>query len=105
MGVLYMGGKKLGDVEVVLIPEPQSCKDKDGIISGLPREINIEMKTHISPWAELFLLTGKWPANNWMKMQGGIMKRKAQIRKAKKMMQKKPSMEGGSESHNKASGW
>lgn len=52
-------------------------------ISALREPIEFECNMDISPAAKVFLLTGKWPSNNWFKMHGGVLQRKAYKRKGR----------------------
>lgn len=93
IGVLYTGdGRKLAEITEVDIEAGITVdSEKTDIFikpSILPQPIECTFSCHISPWDEILLITGKRPTNNWMKMHGGIMERKVQLRKARKRRRK-----------------
>lgn len=89
-GVLYTkDGKKIMDIkagDIAIDVEKAEVFIKAPVP---PQHIEMTMSWHITPWDMITLVTGKRPSNNWMKMHGGIMERKVQIRKARKGKVKK----------------
>lgn len=93
-GTLYTGdGRKLMDVyDADFTVTSESAAEISEAFAKLripPDEIEITISSHISPWVMIGLITGKRPTNNWMKMHGGIMERKVQLRKARILMNRK----------------
>lgn len=92
IGALYVDGRKIGDIEELdfpIKPEQLSKTEKIGQIVKIPKEITMEFQTRVTPRLLLTLATGMSISNNWLKMHGGIMERKVQIEKARKMIQQK----------------
>jgi hypothetical protein len=88
-GVLYMNGKKIADIESAEITVEKKPKNTSKQFT-FKREMEVIMcGCHITPWDMIALVTGKRPSNNWMRMHGGIMERKVQIRKARKQRMRK----------------
>lgn len=91
-GTLYVDGRKLGDIEELdfpVKPAQLSKTEKIGQSVEIPKEITMEFQARVTPRLLLTLATGMPITNNWMKMHGGIMERKVQIEKARKMTQQK----------------
>lgn len=91
-GTLYVDGRKLGDIEELdfpVKPEPLSETEKIGQSVEIPKEITMEFQARVTPRLLLTLFTGLPITNNWLKLHGGIMERKVQIEKARKMIQQK----------------
>jgi hypothetical protein len=76
---LYLDGKPLirGEFPLCTLSEDESEYQGDGL--SLSQEISgsISFETNITARQMLFLMTGKLPSNNWLKMHGGVMERKA----------------------------
>ena len=92
IGALYVDGQKIGDIERLDFPAKPaqlSKTEKIGQIVEIPQEITMEFQARVTPRLLLTLATGMSISNNWMKMHGGIMERKVQIEKARKMVQQK----------------
>lgn len=93
-GTLYAGdGRKIMDVRDVdfTVTSESTAEISEAFAKPcIPSdEIEITVSSYISPWVMIGLITGKRPTNNWMKMHGGIMERKVQIRKARFLMNRK----------------
>ena len=91
-GTLYVDGRKLGDIaelDFPAKPEQLSKTEKIGQSVEIPKEITMEFQTRVTPRLLLTLVTGMSISNNWLKLHGGIMERKVQIEKARKMIQQK----------------
>lgn len=93
-GSVFLNGEKIGDEvgieHVTCVPE-QNVKELCDfpLNSEEIANIAITFKGHLSPWVWLYFITGKWPTNNWLKINGGIMERKVQIAKARKLMRRR----------------
>ena len=91
-GTLYLDGRKIGDIEELdfpIKPEQLSKTEKIGQSVEIPKEITMEFQARVTPQLLLTLLTGLPITNNWLKLHGGIMERKVQIEKARKMKSRK----------------
>lgn len=89
---LYVDGRKIGDIaelDFPVKPAQLSKTEKIGQSVEIPKEITMEFQARVTPRLLLTLATGMSISNNWMKMHGGIMERKVQIEKARKMIQQK----------------
>lgn len=89
---LYVDGRKLGDIEELdfpIKPAQLSKTEKIGQSVEIPKEITMEFQARVTPRLLLTLFTGLPITNNWLKLHGGIMERKVQIEKARKMIQQK----------------
>lgn len=87
MGELFIsvsGGEpmRLGDTIEVSMDNIEVSDDEPVIdISALrdTYELTIECGP-IDPRAKLYIFTGIWPSNNWLKMHGGVLQRKVHKR-------------------------
>lgn len=60
------------------------------LIREIAEECNsLEVTQKINPRVLLFLRTGKYPSNNWLKMHGGIMERRIQVDRLRKNKRRK----------------
>lgn len=102
-GTLYVDGKKLCDIRELDFAEPLQSSEIKTV--QIPKETTVEFETYLylSPWLLLSLMTGMQITNNWMKMHGGIMERKVQIAKARKMMRRRGRGCGKGKSNNQKS--
>ena len=92
IGALYVDGRKLGDIEEFdfpIKPAQLSKTEKIGQSVEIPKEITMEFQARVTPRLLLTLVAGLPITNNWLKLHGGIMERKVQIEKARKMIQQK----------------
>lgn len=92
IGALYVDGRKLGDIEELdfpIKPAQLSKTEKIGQSVEIPKEITMEFQARVTTRLLLTLVTGLPITNNWLKLHGGIMERKVQIEKARKMIQQK----------------
>lgn len=87
-GTLYMGYKddldrlvKIGPVSECDI-EPDMEKN-DGVFIGidLAESHDISFTAVIDPWVIWYMCTGRKFTNNWLKMHGGVRRRRAHLRK------------------------
>lgn len=90
-GKIYVDGKVLCEAE---IETPTSIctdgeKDLHHIEIPFPKEVTLTFESMMTPWSFIWLITGKWPTNNWLRMNGGIMMRRVQMDRAKKLMKRK----------------
>jgi hypothetical protein len=78
-GTVYRDGQPITFGE---IPSPTLSADgceyqEEGLTVAKEITGSISFKTNITARQEIMLMTGKLPSNNWMKMHGGVMERKA----------------------------
>lgn len=80
IGRIYAGEKLLCEVE--------NAEFQNGFVENrgraIPNEVILAFETKINPRVLLFLCTGKYPSNNWLKMHGGIMERRIQVNRLRK---------------------
>lgn len=89
-GAIYVDGKKIMEVaEVTVTVADIDPAEKLKKSLALAEPVEITGSLHISPWDMIELVTGNRPTNNWMKMHGGIMERKVQLRKARRLRNRK----------------
>lgn len=89
-GAIYVDGKKIMEVaEVTVTVADIDPIEKPTKSLTFAEPVEITGAFHISPWDMIELVTGNQPTNNWMKMHGGIMERKVQLRKARRLRSRK----------------
>lgn len=89
-GAIYVDGKKIMEVaEVTVTVADIDPAEKPKKSLTLAEPVEITGSFHISPLDMIELVTGKRPTNNWMKMHGGIMERKVQLQKARRLRNRK----------------
>lgn len=78
-GTLYLDNKEIGPVTDISI-DP-TAGPSDGLVGRLIEAVEVSFTARFDPWDMWLYLTGRKITNNWLKMHGGIMRRRAHLRK------------------------
>lgn len=85
IGRIFAGEKLLCEVENVEF-QNDFVENKG---SAIPNDVILSFETKINSRVLLFLRTGIYPSNNWLKMHGGIMERRIQVDRLRKNERRK----------------